>query len=78
MAKYLFIYRNSAEVQEKELSPEQMQSVLESWSQWIGKGFEAGWMVDPGDALQVEGKVVNEEKLVSDGPFAESKEIVGG
>jgi hypothetical protein len=35
-------------------------------------------MLDPGDALTAEGRVVNPKKVVTDGPFVESKEIVGG
>lgn len=80
MPKFMFVYRSSAKVhsQEMEMAPEQMQKIMEAWNAWMGKGFEDGWMVDGGDALQLEGKVVNESKVVSDGPFAESKEIVGG
>ena len=35
-------------------------------------------MVNPGDALTMEGCVVHANKVVTDGPFVESKEIVGG
>jgi hypothetical protein len=35
-------------------------------------------MVDAGDALTPEGRVVNSKKVVTDGPFVEAKEIVGG
>jgi hypothetical protein len=39
--------------------------------------MQAGWMTDPGDGLTPEGCVVT-AKVISDGPFVESKEIVGG
>lgn len=61
-----------------EMSPDQLQKIMEAWGAWIGEGTEAKWMVDPGDALNLEGRIVNSDKVVSDGPFAESKEIVGG
>ena len=35
-------------------------------------------MLDAGDGLKREGRVVNGKKVVSDGPFIEMKEIVGG
>jgi hypothetical protein len=35
-------------------------------------------MLSPGDALTPEGRVVHPKKVVTDGPFVESKEIVGG
>jgi hypothetical protein len=35
-------------------------------------------MLDAGDALTMEVRMVNSKKVVTDGPFVESKEIVGG
>jgi hypothetical protein len=39
--------------------------------------MQKGWMLDPGDGLTDEGRVVK-AKVVTDGPFVESKEVVGG
>lgn len=78
MARFMFVYRSSAAQHQHEMAPEQMQQIMEQWTGWISKGFQEGWMVDAGDALKLEGKIVNDEKVVSDGPFVESKEIVGG
>ena len=78
MARFMFIYRSSEDQHKNDFSPEQMQKVMEAWNGWIGKGMQEGWMVDPGDALNLEGRVMNKDKVVSDGPFVESKEIVGG
>ena len=78
MARFMFVYRSPEAQHKAEMAPEMMQQIMEAWNGWIGKGFEEGWMVDAGDALMAEGKVVNEEKVVSDGPFMESKELVGG
>lgn len=78
MARFMFVYRGPVEQHKQEIAPEMMQQIMESWNAWIGKGYEEGWMVDGGDALKLEGKIVNEEKVVSDGPFVESKEVVGG
>ncbi len=57
MAKYLLIYRSPKEQHKHEVSPDQMQKIMESWNTWIGKGMEAGWMVSPGDALKIEAKL---------------------
>jgi hypothetical protein len=77
MAKFLFVYRRGSELGDK-ISPEQMQQTLQKWSTWIGEGLQKGWIIDPGDALTQEGRVVNAKKVVTDGPFVESKEIIGG
>lgn len=77
MAKFLFVYRNSSESYGT-LSPEEMQQMLQKWQTWIADGLQKGWMLDAGDALKKEGRVVNASKVVSDGPFIEVKEMVGG
>ena len=77
MANFLFVYRGAGDAYAK-LSPDEMQRNMQKWTNWIGEGFRKGWMVDAGDALTGEGRVVNSKKIVTDGPFVESKEIVGG
>ena len=77
MPKFMFVYRGGHEGME-DASPEQMQQVMQMWMDWIQAGTEAGWMLDGGDALQPGGAVVNADLSVTDGPFAESKELVGG
>src|SRR5689334_19340278 len=77
MTKFLFVYRNSRESYGT-LSPEEMQQILQKWNAWITEGLRQGWMLEAGDALKREGRVVNANKLVTDGPFIEVKEVVGG
>ncbi|QEG24167.1 YciI family protein [Mariniblastus fucicola] len=77
MAKFMFVYRES-EFDSENASPEEMQTVFQNWMTWIKGGMEAGWMVAPGDALKPEGKVVKSGEVVTDGPFTESKELIGG
>ena len=76
MAEFLFVYRGAGEHVAK-MTPEEMQQHLGRWEKWIGEGMQKGWLLDPGDGLTNEGRVVN-AKVVTDGPFVESKEIVGG
>jgi hypothetical protein len=77
MADFLFIYRGGDEAYAK-FTPDQMQQMMNKWSAWIADAMQNGWMTNPGDALTPEGKVVNAKKVVLDGPFVESKELVGG
>ncbi len=77
MPKFLFVYRRSRSLAD-EMTPEQMQQQMHKWQTWIGDGLQKGWLLDAGDGLTEEGRVVNAKKLVIDGPFMESKEIVGG
>ena len=77
MAKFLFVYRSGKDSRDS-MSPEEMQQILQKWHSWIAEGLQKGWMLDPGDGLKKEGRVVNARKVVTDGPFVEAKEIVGG
>jgi hypothetical protein len=76
MAKFLFVYRGGSAATAK-MTPEEMQQEMKKWEKWIGEAMQKGWMLDAGDALTPEGRVVN-AKVITDGPFVEAKEIVGG
>jgi hypothetical protein len=77
MAKFMFIYRGNNDAHAK-MSPEEIQKNMQQWGAWIEEGLRKGWLVDPGDALTPEKRMVNSKKVVTDGPFVEAKEIVGG
>jgi hypothetical protein len=77
MANFLFVYRPNRDTYGK-MSPDEMQRHMQKWQAWIAEGIQKGWMLNPGDGLHPDGRVVNAKKVVTDGPFVESKEIVGG
>lgn len=76
MAKYLLVYRGSAPSTPP--SPAEIQASFQKWGDWIGKYTQSGQIINPGDGLKETGKVVRAGGVVSDGPYVESKEIVGG
>jgi len=59
------------------LSPEQMQQVADRWMAWFN-GLKNEGTVIAGNPLEREVKIVGRNRAVSDGPFAESKETIGG
>lgn len=62
----------------EEMSPEQMQKSMEKWRSWIGQLSNEG-KVKGGDPLDTGGSVLTgKDKTLRDGPFAESKDVVGG
>src|SRR6266446_5789720 len=73
---YMLLFRGTE--LRKSLSPEQMQKVSEDWMAWFKRLTQQGKAV-AGNPLEREGKIVSgKERVVSDGPFAESKEAIGG
>jgi hypothetical protein len=75
VAKFLLIYRDAAE-QTTPPSPEEMQSFLAMWGEWFAQCGTA--IVDGGDAQAPTGRVLQGGSVVSDGPYVEGKEILGG
>ncbi len=75
MAKFLFVYRSDAEQEQQQPSPEQMQEIMANWGRWFGELGQA--VLDTGDGLIPTGKLIRGD-AVTDGPFIEAKEIVGG
>lgn len=59
------------------LSPEEMQKVSDQWMKWFQGLMKEGKCV-AGHPLEREGKTVSKNGRVVDGPFAESKEAIGG
>lgn len=67
-----------ANYEELGLSPEELQSRMGRWFTWGDKMKEQG-ILRGGAALYAKGKRISgPERVESDGPFVESKELVGG
>jgi hypothetical protein len=62
----------------KGLSPEELQKITDQWMAWFNGLIESGKAV-AGHPLERKGKIVSgKNRVISDGPFAESKETIGG
>ncbi len=73
---YMLLFRGTDWYQG--LSPEQIQQVLDQWMAWFQRLKDEGVAVS-GSPLERDGKVVSGKNgRVSDGPYAESKEMIGG
>ena len=74
---YMLIFRGTDWYQG--LSNEQMQQVTNDWMAWFKKLTQEGKAL-AGNPLEPQGKIVSGKngRVVADGPFAESKEAIGG
>jgi hypothetical protein len=61
-----------------EPTPEEIQAEMKNWQDWMGSISAQGKLKNPGEALGFEGKTMHSDGSVTDGPYAEVKEIVGG
>jgi len=75
MNEFMMIFRNDKN--NSKPSPEQMQAMIKQWQDWIG-GIAAQGKFVATNALGFNGKTVHSDSTITDGPYAEVKEIVGG
>lgn len=60
------------------LSPDEIQRVMSAWNDWF-EGLRSDGKLVAGSPLENEGRVVSGKGgALADGPFAESKEAIGG
>ena len=76
-SEYMLLFRGTH--WDKNLSPEELQKVMGQWSAWFERLLQEG-KIKSAHPLMDEGKIVTWKKgqTVADGPFAESKEAIGG
>jgi hypothetical protein len=75
MSEFLYLYRGG----ESGGSPETMQQTMQKWMTWLKDLGAKGHIKDQGQPLEPSGKVVKgRKKIVTDGPFAETKDVIGG
>jgi hypothetical protein len=72
--KFLFLYRKPAEGAPHP-SPDQLQAMFANWMAWKTKFNQE--IIDLGDGLKPGGAVFK-GGVLTDGPFIEAKEIMGG
>ena len=74
---FLYIFRGGAEW--NQMSPEEMQRNMDAWFAWMDDLKRKGHF-QAGEPLQEGGKVLRGKngQSVTDGPYAEGKEEVGG
>ncbi len=75
MSEFVYIYRGGT----RPTSPEQGEQLMQKWVTWLKELGAKGHVKDQGQPLDATGKVVSgKQKTITDGPYAESKAVVGG
>jgi hypothetical protein len=78
-APYMLLFRNTGPENYGHLSPEQRQQLVIRWNSWFDGLVSKGKAVE-GQPLEIETRVVSGTggSRITDGPFPESKEAIGG
>ena len=76
MSEFTYLYRGGRDTS---ASPEQRQKQLQKWAAWFKELGANGHLKELGHPLESAGMVVKgNQKIVTDGPYAEAKDLVGG
>lgn len=75
MSEYVYLYRMPPG---PPASPQEMQGRMQTWMKWMKDLETKGALVSAGHPLGNEGGVVKDKGAVSDGPYAEMKDVIGG
>ena len=77
MKEFMYLFRGG-DATEAALDEEHRKEHMRKWGEWMQLLSEKGALV-AGQPLKTQGKIVEKSgEVVTDGPFAEGKEIVGG
>jgi len=78
MKEFLLVFRRSITANEPQPSPEQMQATMKQWQDWMGGIAAQNKLVNSGNRLGSEGRVLNPGDVIINGPYVEIKEAIGG
>jgi len=80
MSEFVFLFRSTEAGRREAMgSPERAQRSLQVWLAWIRDLEAKGHLKDRGQPLEPTGKVVRGSKrVITDGPYAEAKDLVLG
>ncbi len=80
MNEFVLLYRNTQEAHRETMqSPEKAQQSMTRWRAWFKDMTDKGQLKSIGQPLERTGKVVEGKKrTVTDGPYAEAKDVIGG
>ncbi len=78
MKEFLLVFRRDFVANEAQPSPEQMQAMMKHWQDWMGGLAAQNKLASSGNRLGSEGRVVTPDKMITNGPYVEIKEAIGG
>ncbi len=77
MKEFMMLFRTEEQVAQHQPTPEEIQAEIKLWQDWIG-GIAAQGKFVTTQQLTQGGKVLQPDGVVTDGPYVEVKEILGG
>lgn len=76
MQHFMFLIREDI-AKVKEMTEEQMEDDIREYTRWVEDLAKSGHFIS-GDPLESTGRYLTKDKVLTDGPFMESKEAITG
>lgn len=76
MKEFMLLFRQPSYDYSK-ATPEEMKALSKKWKDWTTGITGQGKLADNGPRLSLEGKVLKAGGVITDGPFVETREILG-
>jgi len=77
MNQFVLLFRSEA-LPENRFSPDEMQAIMQQWQAWMGGMAAEGKLASSGNRLGGAGQTVRPGKVITNGPYAEIKEMLSG
>ena len=77
MKEFALLFRKP-DLDDKSAESENMNALVKKWDTWVSGIIAEGKLLSNGSRLSMEGKVLKPGGLITDGPFVEIKEKLGG
>jgi|SRR5690606_19727217 len=78
MSEFLLVFRRDYKTKEVQPSAEELQKHIKNWQDWYGNLASQNILSKPVQRLDPKGKVLKGDNTVSENPYAEVKESIGG
>jgi len=75
MKEFLLVFRRDAA---KRMTDEQLQQMMQPWKDWLDHLAAQGNLASSGSRLDWDGSVIYPDEVVTNGPYVETKEAIGG
>jgi hypothetical protein len=78
MNEFLILIHRDLKSKDASPSPEQMKEAIKPFQDWVGSIAAQNKLVAPPRRWDLDGRVVRKNDVVTNGPYSEIKESVGG
>lgn len=78
MSEFILIFRRDYKTADIQPTPEQLQEQLKHWQEWFASLSENDMLSRPVQRLDTAGRIVGKDRSISDGPYRELRESIGG